>query len=169
MSDYIRHLSLQLTVHPTLPALLTKTRPTEDQISYLLFKKNEFQITKDLLPIQSLRIRWNRSSPKTSNHSLYLTRLIYDPRYPERNFAGLEFKHNKGGVSLAGSPGTGIPGSEPPTYATHSPIEVQAREDKHIAEALHKQYSPLVHASPERNTQSRTSPAYFTQQPDQGH
>jgi len=76
MSDYIRHLSLQLTVHPTLPALLTKTRPTEDQISYLLFKKNEFQITKDLLPIQSLRIRWNRSSPKTSNHSLYLTRLL---------------------------------------------------------------------------------------------
>ena len=32
----------------------------------------------------------------------------------------LEFKHNKGGVSLAGSPGAGTPGSEPPTYATHA-------------------------------------------------
>jgi hypothetical protein len=58
----------------------------------------------------------------------------------------------------------------PPLHAyrrtTIASIEVQAREDKHIAEALHKQYSPLVHASPERNTQSRTSPAYFTQQPE---
>ena len=99
MSDYIRHLSLQLTVHPTLPALLTKTRPTEDQISYLLFKKNEFQITKDLLPIQSLRIRWNRSSPKTSNHSLYLTRLNYDPRYPERNFGGNQLPDCSMGLS----------------------------------------------------------------------
>ena len=33
---------------------------------------------------------------------------------------GLEFKHNKGGVSLAGSPGTWVPGSKPPTYSTHA-------------------------------------------------
>src|SRR5262249_95223 len=34
--------------------------------------------------------------------------------------SGLEFEHGKGGVSLVGSPGTGIPGSPPPTYATHA-------------------------------------------------
>src|SRR4051794_11122771 len=33
---------------------------------------------------------------------------------------GLEFKHNQGGVSLAGSPRTGILGSKPPTYATQA-------------------------------------------------
>ena len=33
---------------------------------------------------------------------------------------GLEFKHEKGGVSLAGSPGAGTPGSKPPTYTTHA-------------------------------------------------
>ena len=32
---------------------------------------------------------------------------------------GLELKHDKGGVSLAGSPRTGVRGSAPPTYATH--------------------------------------------------
>ena len=34
--------------------------------------------------------------------------------------SGLEFKHNKGGVSFVGSPGAGTPGSKPPTYATHA-------------------------------------------------
>ena len=34
--------------------------------------------------------------------------------------SGLEFKHNKGGVSLIGSTGTGIPASQPPTYTTHA-------------------------------------------------
>ena len=33
---------------------------------------------------------------------------------------GLEFKHNKGGVSLAGSPSAETLGSKPPTYATHA-------------------------------------------------
>ena len=33
---------------------------------------------------------------------------------------GLEFKHNKGGVSFVGSPRTGVLGSKPPTYATHA-------------------------------------------------
>src|SRR3954451_7516097 len=33
---------------------------------------------------------------------------------------GLEFKHGKGGVSMAGSPGTGTLGSTPPTYSTHA-------------------------------------------------
>ncbi len=32
----------------------------------------------------------------------------------------LELKHNKGGVSSFGSPGTGVPGSQPPTYTTHA-------------------------------------------------
>ena len=32
---------------------------------------------------------------------------------------GLELKHAKGGVSFAGSAGTGVPASQPPTYATH--------------------------------------------------
>ena len=32
----------------------------------------------------------------------------------------LEFKHNKGGVSLADSGGAGTPPSESPTYATHA-------------------------------------------------
>jgi hypothetical protein len=31
----------------------------------------------------------------------------------------LELKHNKAGVSGVGSPGTGVPGSRPPSYATH--------------------------------------------------
>src|SRR5262245_42528705 len=34
--------------------------------------------------------------------------------------SGLEFKHNKAGVSMAGSEGTGVPSSKPPSYATHS-------------------------------------------------
>ena len=34
--------------------------------------------------------------------------------------AGLELKHNKGGVSFAGSPRAGTHGSTPPTYATHA-------------------------------------------------
>ena len=34
--------------------------------------------------------------------------------------SGLEFKHNKGGVSLAGSPEAGTSGSTPPTYTTHA-------------------------------------------------
>ena len=34
--------------------------------------------------------------------------------------SGLEFKHNKGGVSLVGSPDTGVSVSKPPTYATHA-------------------------------------------------
>ena len=34
--------------------------------------------------------------------------------------SGLEFKHNKGGVSFVGSPGAGTPGSTPPTYTTHA-------------------------------------------------
>ena len=34
--------------------------------------------------------------------------------------SGLEFKHNKGGVSLAGSPSAGTLGLSPPTYATHA-------------------------------------------------
>jgi hypothetical protein len=33
---------------------------------------------------------------------------------------GLEFKHNKGGVSFVGFPGAGTPGSQPPTYTTHA-------------------------------------------------
>ena len=33
---------------------------------------------------------------------------------------GLEFKHNKGGVSFVGSARTGILASEPPTYTTHA-------------------------------------------------
>ena len=33
---------------------------------------------------------------------------------------GLEFKHNKGGVSVGGSPRAGTRGSQPPTYATHA-------------------------------------------------
>ena len=33
--------------------------------------------------------------------------------------SGLEFKHAKGGVSVVGSAGTGVPASRPPTYATH--------------------------------------------------
>jgi len=99
MSVYIWHLSLQLTVHPTLPVLLTKTRPTEDHVSKYVFKKNEFKITRIFLPIQSLRIRWNRSSPKTSNHSLYLTRLHYNLRYPERNFGGNQLPDCSMGLS----------------------------------------------------------------------
>ena len=34
--------------------------------------------------------------------------------------SGLEFKHNKGGVSFGGSAGTRIPESQPPTYTTHA-------------------------------------------------
>ena len=34
--------------------------------------------------------------------------------------SGLELKHNKGGVSIVGSPGTGVPGSQPPSYSTHA-------------------------------------------------
>ena len=34
--------------------------------------------------------------------------------------SGLEFKHNKGGVSFVGSPGAGAPVSQPPTYTTHA-------------------------------------------------
>ena len=34
--------------------------------------------------------------------------------------SGLELKHNKGGVSLAASPATGVAGSQAPTYATHA-------------------------------------------------
>ena len=34
--------------------------------------------------------------------------------------SGLELKHNKGGVSLVGSGGSGDPPSQPPTYATHA-------------------------------------------------
>ena len=34
--------------------------------------------------------------------------------------SGLELKHNKGGVSLAASPRTGVRGSQAPTYATHA-------------------------------------------------
>ena len=33
---------------------------------------------------------------------------------------GLEFKHNKGGVSLAGSAAAGTAASTPPTYTTHA-------------------------------------------------
>src|SRR5262249_17752531 len=33
---------------------------------------------------------------------------------------GLELKHDKGGVSLAGSPPAGAGGLSPPTYATHA-------------------------------------------------
>ena len=34
--------------------------------------------------------------------------------------SGLEFKHNKGGVSFVGSAGAGTPASQPPTYTTHA-------------------------------------------------
>jgi hypothetical protein len=34
--------------------------------------------------------------------------------------SGLEFKHNKAGVSLVGSGGAGAPPSQPPSYATHA-------------------------------------------------
>ena len=34
--------------------------------------------------------------------------------------SGLELKHNKGGVSIVGSPGPRGPGLQPPTYATHA-------------------------------------------------
>ena len=34
--------------------------------------------------------------------------------------SGLEFKHNKGGVSLFGSASAGTPASQPPTYTTHA-------------------------------------------------
>jgi hypothetical protein len=34
--------------------------------------------------------------------------------------SGLELKHNKAGVSLVGSGGTGVPPSRPPSYATHA-------------------------------------------------
>jgi hypothetical protein len=40
-------------------------------------------------------------------------------RLPHNNLAGLELKHDKGGVSVGASPGTGVPGSRAPTYATH--------------------------------------------------
>ena len=33
---------------------------------------------------------------------------------------GLEFKHNKGGVSFVGSAAAGTAASEPPTYTTHA-------------------------------------------------
>src|SRR5207244_9190080 len=42
-------------------------------------------------------------------------------RSPARGYgSGLELKHAKAGVSRAGSPGTGVPGSQPPSYATHA-------------------------------------------------
>ena len=33
--------------------------------------------------------------------------------------SGLELKHDKAGVSVGGSGGTGVPPSKPPSYATH--------------------------------------------------
>jgi hypothetical protein len=38
--------------------------------------------------------------------------------------SGLEFKHNKAGVSRVGSGGTGVPPSQPPSYATHAGCSV---------------------------------------------
>jgi hypothetical protein len=44
--------------------------------------------------------------------------VILDDRLTD--FTGLEFKHNKGGVSFGDSPRTGVLGSQSPTYATHA-------------------------------------------------
>jgi hypothetical protein len=43
---------------------------------------------------------------------------IIDDRFD--TIAGLEFKHNKAGVSLVDSRGAGTPRSESPSYATHA-------------------------------------------------
>jgi hypothetical protein len=55
ISIYIGHFSFQLTVHPTLPVMLTKTRPTYHVYSNLMLI-NTCLINIILLPIQSLRI-----------------------------------------------------------------------------------------------------------------
>ena len=68
--------------------------------SYMLFRRRpggDLAVLRDAVPrfawatggippVQSLRIGRGRDDPGTSNHSLYRTEPLADPRYPEGNF-----------------------------------------------------------------------------------
>jgi hypothetical protein len=70
-------------------------------------------------------------------HVPYLLEMVFDPYHLALSAArihgtGLEFKHNKGGVSLADSTDAETPVSQSPTYATHA----GPRRFRRIATAL---------------------------------
>ena len=125
----VGHLSHQLTVQPTLPALLTKTRPTKDL--HLIVPYNHYDLDNGSFAYLKFE---NKVKPIKLQYfqSFALPDITaFSPCYPERNFEGNQLPNCSMGLSplystltsdLHVSTAGGLPSEFPPTSTNSSII-----------------------------------------------